>query len=132
MSGCPNDTETETTGSLRPFPVPAHGAGPGLLAAIVAPAGLALIDGESIMIIRYVLSILALVIAWFTFQARKWWWLPILVAIAVLWNPVFPFEFAGPWWLADQYLAALGFILVAIFVKVPNSADAGAEHRGGR
>lgn len=105
---------------------------PGLLAAIVALAGLALIDSDSFLIIRYVLAIMALIIAWFTLQARKWWWLPILLAIAVLWNPVFPFEFAGPWWLAAQYLAALGFILVAIFVKVPNPADAEAERRGGR
>ena len=102
------------------------------MTTFVALAGLALIDSDSFLIIRYVLAIMALIIAWFTLQARKWWWLPILLAIAVLWNPVFPFEFAGPWWLAAQYLAALGFILVAIFVKVPNPADAEAERRGGR
>lgn len=97
---------------------------PGLLAAIIALAGVALVDSDSFLIIRYVLAIMALIIAWFTFQARKWWWLPILMAIAVVWNPVFPFEFVGPWWLAAQYLAALGFILVAIFVKKPNSVKA--------
>jgi len=105
---------------------------PGLVAAIVSLAGVALIESDSFLIIRYVLAIMALIIAWFTFQARKWWWLPILMAIAVLWNPVFPFEFAGPWWLAAQYLAALGFILVGIFVKVPNSADTEADRRGER
>lgn len=105
---------------------------PGLLAAIVALAGAALIDSDSFLIVCYVLAILALIIAWFSFQARKWWWLPILMAIAVLWNPVFPFEFAGPWWLAAQYLAALGFIIVAVVVKLPDSADAEAGRGGGR
>ncbi|WP_294179137.1 DUF6804 family protein [uncultured Schumannella sp.] len=102
---------------------------PGLLAGIVAVVGVALVDSDSFVIIRYVLAIMALVIAWFTFQARQWWWLPILLAIAVVWNPVVPFEFTGPWWLAGQYIAALGFIIIGIFVKVPTSADAERPRR---
>jgi hypothetical protein len=104
---------------------------PGLLAGIVALAGVALIEGESFLIIRYVLAILALIIGWFALQARRWWALPILLAIAVGWNPVIPFEFAGPWWLAAQYLAALGFILIGIFVKVPNVNEPNADPRPG-
>lgn len=105
---------------------------PGLFAGIVALVGVALIESDSFLIIRYVLAIVALIIAWFTLQARLRWWLPILVAIAVVWNPVFPFEFSGPWWLAAQYVAALAFILIGIFVKVPNSTDPEPERRGGK
>lgn len=105
---------------------------PGLLAGIVALAGVALVESDSFLIIRYVIAIMALIIAWFTAQARHWWWLPILLAIAVVWNPVFPFEFYGLWWLAAQYVVALCFIFIGIFVKDPNPGDSETEHRAGR
>ena len=103
---------------------------PGLLAAIVALAGLALIGTEAFMPIRYVLAIMALIIAWFAVEARHWWWLPILLAIAVLWNPAFPIPFAGIWGVAAQYLAALGFLVVAAFFKVSPRAESGVDTPG--
>ena len=92
---------------------------PGLLAAIVLIAGFALIEGSGFIIIQYVVAILALIVAWFAFQAKQWWWLPLLLAIAVVWNPVVPFDFHGAYWFGAQYTAILVFVLVAIFVKVP-------------
>ena len=92
---------------------------PGLLAAIVLIAGFALIEGSGFVIIEYVVAILALIIGWFAFQAKQWWWLPLLLAIAVVWNPVFPFDFRGAYWFGAQYAAILVFVLVAILVKVP-------------
>jgi hypothetical protein len=92
---------------------------PGLLAAIVLIAGFALIEGSGFIIIQFVVAILALIIGWFAFQAKQWWWLPLLLAIAVVWNPVFPFHFRGVYWFGAQYAAILVFVLVAIFVKVP-------------
>jgi len=92
---------------------------PGLLAAIVMIAGFALIGQDSFIIIEYVVAILALIVAWFSFQAKQWWWIPLLLAIAVIWNPVVPFGFSGPYWFGAQYVAILVFVLVAIFVKVP-------------
>ncbi len=92
---------------------------PGLLVAIVMLAGFALIGQSSYVIIEYVVAIFALIVAWFAFQAKQWWWIPPLLAIAVIWNPVFPFGFSGPFWFAAQYLAILVFIAVAILVKVP-------------
>ena len=55
----------------------------------------------------------------FAVQARHWWWIPFLLAIAVAWNPVFPLDIAGPWWIAAQYVAILVFVLAGIFIKVP-------------
>ena len=92
---------------------------PGLLAAIVLIAGFALIEGGGFIVIRYVVAILALIIGYFAFQAKQWWWMPLLLAIAVVWNPVLPFGFAGIYWYGAQYAAIVVFILTAIFVKVP-------------
>jgi hypothetical protein len=92
---------------------------PGLLAAIVLIAGFALIEGSGFIIIRYVVAILALIIGYFAFQAKQWWWMPLLLAIAVIWNPVFPFGFTGIYWYGAQYAAVIVFVLAAIFIKVP-------------
>ena len=94
---------------------------PGLLAAIVLIAGFALIEGSGFIIIRYVVAILALIIGFFAYQARQWWWMPLMLAIAVIWNPVFPFGFSGIYWYGAQYAAVIVFILAAIFIKVPLS-----------
>lgn len=68
---------------------------PGLLGAIVLLAGLALLDVDSFIIIRYVVSILAFIICVFAVQAKAWWWLIALIPIAVLWNPVIVIELHG-------------------------------------
>jgi hypothetical protein len=96
---------------------------PGLLAAIVLIAGFALIGGTGFIIIRYVVAILALIIGYFAYQAKQWWWLPLMLAIAVVWNPVLPFGFSGIYWYGAQYLAILVFIAAAILIKVPLKED---------
>jgi hypothetical protein len=96
---------------------------PGILGTIVLLAGIALIGSDAFLIIRFVVSILALIICVFAWQARQWWWFAVLGPIAVLWNPVFPIELGGDLWLGLQYLAAIAFVLVGILVKVPNRDD---------
>src|SRR6187402_2101931 len=106
---------------------------PGLLAAIVLLAGLALLDVSTFIVIRYATSILSLIIGWFAIQARQWWWLPLLAAIAVIWNPVFPFGFHGQLWVAAQFVAAIVFVATAILIKVRVNDDrSGAPAKGGR
>jgi hypothetical protein len=101
---------------------------PGLLAGIALLIGVAFIETEGFIVIHYVVAILALIVAVFAVQARQWWWLPLLGAIAVLWNPVFPLDappvdIGGPWWVGAQYVAILVFVLAAVFVKVPYKPD---------
>jgi hypothetical protein len=101
---------------------------PGLLAAIGLLVGIALIESEAFIVIRFVVSILALIVMVFAFQARHWWWIPVMLAIAVIWNPIYPFdappfEVGGPWWLGAQYVAILVFVLAGIFIKVPYTPD---------
>ncbi|MGO4784390.1 DUF6804 family protein [Cryobacterium sp. W22_MBD10_FK3] len=92
---------------------------PGLLGAIALLAGLALLDVGSFVIIRYIVSILALIICVFVIQAKAWWWLIALVPIAVLWNPIVVIELHGQGWVSAQFIAALVFIVVGIRTKVP-------------
>ncbi|WP_233201992.1 DUF6804 family protein [Cryobacterium sp. Y11] len=92
---------------------------PGLLGAIALLAGLALLDSESFIIIRYAASILALIICVFVIQARSWYWLIGLVPIAVLWNPVVILDLSGQGWVSAQFIAAIVFIAVGLRLKVP-------------
>ena len=101
---------------------------PCLLASVALLIGVALIESEAFIVIRFVVSILALIVIVFAVQARHWWWVPLLLAIAVVWNPIYPldappFEVGGPWWLGAQYVAILVFVLAGIFIKVPYKAD---------
>ncbi len=91
---------------------------PAILGGIAALLGVLIIDSGPYIIVRFVVSILALVIAVFAWQARQWWWLPLLAAIAVAWNPVFIIPITGDLWLALHYVAVLVFVVVGIFVKV--------------
>ncbi|MBU1587555.1 MAG: hypothetical protein KKH51_06365 [Actinobacteria bacterium] len=96
---------------------------PSILAVIGLLIGVALIDGDGFTVIRYVVSILALIVAVFAWQARQWWWLIALVPIAVLWNPIFPLDIGQPdVWLGLQYVAALVFIATGIFIKVTDKS----------
>ena len=91
---------------------------PSLLAVVALLIGVALIEGDGFVVIQYIVSIFALIVAVFAWQARQWWWLIGLVPIAVLWNPVVPIDLGIPdLWLGLQYLAAIVFIAAGILIK---------------
>ncbi len=96
---------------------------PGVLCAIVLLAGVALVGNEAYVIIRFAVSILALIVAVFAWQARQWWWIPLLAAIAVVFNPVVIVPLDGDLQLGAHYISALVLIVVAILVKVRNPDD---------
>jgi hypothetical protein len=97
---------------------------PGILAAIVLLAGLALLDSGAFFWIKTVVAILAAIVAVYAWQAKQWWWLLPLAAIVVMWNPIWPINW-GHWlgWLLAQYIAAVLFIVIGVFIKVPNPDD---------
>jgi hypothetical protein len=106
---------------------------PGILAAIALLVGVALIASDGFTVIRYVVSILALIVAWFAWQARQWWWIVGLVPIAVLWNPVFPIDLGQPdLWLGLQYVAVLVFIASGILIKVADTDEAKTPAKGAK
>ena len=103
------------------------GLAPGLLGAIVLLVGLALLDSDAYIVIEYIVSILAIIVGFFAFQAKQWWWMPLLAVIAVVWNPVWPLGLHGQWWVAAQYVAVVVFVVVGILVKVPVTEEDAKE-----
>jgi hypothetical protein len=102
---------------------------PGLLAAIVLLAGVALIDTDWFTIFRYAISILAAIIGVFAFQARQWWWLPAFAAIVVVWNPIVPLQFELLVWQILHLLAAAAFVVAGLLIKVPQASDTASTRR---
>ncbi|WP_457101277.1 DUF6804 family protein [Microbacterium sp. P5_E9] len=92
---------------------------PAILAAVACLAGIALVGHEYYQVVRYIIAILAVIIGWFALQARQWWWVPVMVAIAILWNPLYPFEFSGTVWDGAHIVAAAAFLAAGATIKTP-------------
>ncbi|KQM25322.1 MULTISPECIES: DUF6804 family protein [Frigoribacterium] len=95
---------------------------PGLIAAIALLAGTALLGSDVFTVFRYVVSIFALIVLVFAYRGRAWWALPLLAAVAVLWNPVFVVPVQPDLWQGLQFVAAALMIAVGVLVKVPTAA----------
>ncbi|WP_413316638.1 DUF6804 family protein [Agrococcus sp. 1P02AA] len=92
---------------------------PGLLAALALVIAQAWLAGTWDEPVRFVVSILALIVMWFAIQAKHWWWVPVFLAIAVAWNPVVPFAFEGTLWAAAHFVVALVFLVAGLLIKTP-------------
>jgi hypothetical protein len=111
---------------MTSYPTPAFtrpALAPGLLGAIVLMAGLALLDSDGYLYIRFGVSILALISGVFAYQAKQWWWWVLLIPIVIVWNPVWPLALHGRLWVAGQFVAALAFVACGVFIKVRNPED---------
>ena len=62
------------------------------------------------------IAFVVLLVVFRTFVAML---IPIMLAIAVIWNPVYPLPIDGPWWVGAQYVAILVFVLAGVLIKVP-------------
>ncbi|MDO9396725.1 MAG: hypothetical protein Q7T71_09290 [Herbiconiux sp.] len=91
---------------------------PGILGAIALMAFLAVVDTDWFTIARYVVAILALIMCVFAGQGRQWWWIPPLVAIAVIWNPVLPIDLPYLGWQIAHVLGAIVFVASGLLIKV--------------
>jgi len=99
---------------------------PGLLGAIVLTVGAFLLDSPTFTIVRFAVAILALIVLVFAWRGRTWWALPLMAAIAVLWNPVVVVPLSGQPWAALQFAGAVVFVVAGVLVKVPTEAAQGA------
>ncbi|MBC7591165.1 MAG: hypothetical protein H7226_09015 [Salinibacterium sp.] len=96
---------------------------PAILATIALLIGSALITSDTFTVIRFIVSILALIVAVFAWQAGQWWWLLGLVPIVILWNPVIPVDLGLPeLWLGLQFAAAGVFIAAGVLIKVTDKS----------
>jgi hypothetical protein len=100
---------------------------PGLLAAVALLAGTALLDSDVFTVFRYVVSIFALIVLVFAYRGKAWWALPLLAAVAVLWNPVFVVPVQAELWQGLQFVAAALMIAVGVLVKVPTDGSTGGS-----
>ena len=96
---------------------------PGVLAAIVVLAGIPLIATDGFTVIRFAVSILALIIAVFAWQAKQWWFTVLLAAVAVLFNPVFPIAIGADLLLVLHFVVAVVFVLAALLIRTRNAED---------
>lgn len=111
-------TPTVTAAQRRPSQFQRNALAPGLLAAAVLFLAPLVMDSGWFQTVQYAVTILALIVAWFALQARQWWWLLVFIPFAVLWNPIYPFPFTGPFWIAGQLAAALVFLVAGAVIKV--------------
>lgn len=94
---------------------------PSLLAGLILLIGIAAIGGGAFLLFQFLITILALIVGWFAIQAKQWWWAPAFLAVAVLWNPVFPITLPEQWWVGVHYVALLLFVLAGLLIKTPRA-----------
>ncbi|MET1052660.1 MAG: DUF6804 family protein [Mycetocola sp.] len=97
---------------------------PGILAAVVLMIGVAFVDSSWFIVVNFMVTILAAVVAWFALQAKAWWWLLVFVPVIVLWNPVLPLGLSGDGWFAAQLIAPIFFVAAGVAITVPVADEA--------
>lgn len=105
--------------NATPTPGQRNALAPSLLAAMALFIGMALVGNEWFGVIRFIAAILGAIVVVYAAQARQWIWVVVFAAIVVIWNPVFPFEFSGPLWIAAQPVAALVFLVAGALIRTP-------------
>lgn len=112
---------------MPPQPSAPESTRPAFLPAIIAAAallsGLALLGNDWYLLVRFVVAILALIVAWFGVQARQWWWTIVFIAVAVVWNPVYPLDLAGPVWMGAHVGVAALFAIAGALIRIPRTAS---------
>ncbi|KQM15946.1 hypothetical protein ASF83_08500 [Plantibacter sp. Leaf171] len=108
----PSPTPAPAPFALRPALIP------GILGAVALMLGLALLELDAFTIVRFVVSILALIMAVFAWQAKQPLWMIPTLLVAIVWNPVIPFPFSGIPWVIAQFLG--GVVLVAVGILLEN------------
>ena len=102
---------------------------PGILAAVALFIGTPLVFTDWFTPVQYIVTILALIVAWFAVQAKQWWWAIVFVPIAVLWNPVFPMPFEGIPWQVAQPVAAMVFLVAGVLIRSSREPGPSATRR---
>ena len=97
---------------------------PSILAAIALFLSPLFVDGTGATIIRFLVAILALIVAWFAMQAKQWWWTIVFVAVAVSWNPMYPFVVPTAVWAAAGVIGALLFLTAGALIKTERGPSA--------
>lgn len=95
---------------------------PSLLVAAYLFVSPLLVSGEWPLVTRFVVTIFAVIVGWYAIQGRQWWWLPILAAIAVIWNPAYPLQLGEAFFTVAAPIAAVTFLVAGVLIKTPRTA----------
>lgn len=90
---------------------------PAVVGIVVLLAGLLLVGQDAYYFIRAGVSVLAVITAVFVWQARQWAWLVPPVVVAVLWNPIVPFAFAGQPFRLGHIVASVALLATGVFAR---------------
>ena len=96
---------------------------PGILAAIALFLSPLVPEGIGATIVRFVVAILALIVAWFAVQAGQWWWTIVFVLVAVFWNPVFAVDVEYGVWAIAGVIGAVLFLAAGALIKTESNAS---------
>ncbi|WP_100809850.1 MULTISPECIES: DUF6804 family protein [unclassified Microbacterium] len=91
---------------------------PSLIAAAALLSGIPLLQADWYLLIRFIVAIMALIVAWYALQGAQWWWTIVFFAVAIVWNPVFPVPTDGPWWIVAHLVVAALFAVAGAAVRV--------------
>lgn len=107
----------QPTRSARPVLLPA------IVGAAAVMAGLLVLGSDGYTVVRYIVSIFALIVAALAVQHGRWIWALPMAAIAIVWNPVFPLPWEGTLFAALHIIGAATFLAAGLLLRVPDSAQ---------
>lgn len=91
--------------------------------------GMAIYPTDFYLYVLFAVSIMAAIMAVFSWQSQyrsKYVFLPLFLAIAIYWNPIFRlnegFQQGIQWWMLVQTAAAAIFFIGAFWIKTPAPA----------
>ncbi|MFD1715255.1 DUF6804 family protein [Amnibacterium flavum] len=103
---------------------------PAILCATALIAGIFVLGSDGYLIVRFAVAILALIVAVIAMQNTAWPWALPAVAVAIIWNPIYPFDFSGTLWAGAHVLAAAALLAIALLFRAPvDSAPAVRRRR---
>lgn len=71
-------------------------------------------------ILRWVIAGAAVFIGYLAYQFGKKWWLGVMVAIAIVFNPIAPIYFSKEVWVVFDFIVAVVFLASLRFVEPPS------------
>lgn len=96
---------------------------PALLLIVLLIAAAPLIGSDPYQLMRFGISILAVIIGIFAWQARAWIWLPVMAAIAVLWNPLWPLQLPQDVLFGLHYVGAIAALFAGFAIRSPEESS---------
>ena len=67
---------------------------------------------------RWIVTAIALLVAWYAYAAEIWWVIPVFVVLAILFNPIIPVTMTKKEWATIDKVSAVVFVVAGIVTAV--------------